>query len=141
MEWKARKNVANSEPVSLIGHAVQVRLKGVCPFTANLNPGFCPYPAFDAAQAGMPSRLNKRQQRELEEISALARPSSQIVESSDEEQNLPSKVTVGMGFTAVRSVDAEMCIPALIYGRSSLRQRMFLRAQAKIRPVPRNLAK
>lgn len=51
----------------------------------------------------MPPRLNKRQQRELEELSHLVGPSVDVV--TDEEA--PTTVSA-LGFAAVRAVVAEV---------------------------------
>lgn len=50
----------------------------------------------------MPPRLNKRQQREQEELATLGRPTDAIDESSEEEV-APKPVGPGAGFAAVRA--------------------------------------
>jgi hypothetical protein len=64
----------------------------------------------------MPPRLNKRQLRELEELSALASPGSQASdgEAKIEEEFTGSKSTPNAGFTAVSLLQPVVYVLCLI---------------------------
>ena len=51
----------------------------------------------------MPPRLNKRQQRELEELEALGKASSEVNPSSDDESTGIAALSTSGGFAAVSS--------------------------------------
>jgi hypothetical protein len=77
----------------------------------------------------MPPRLSKRQQRESEEIAALAGPSSRVAESSeDEDQKFLSQVSVGTGFAAVSS---GYRLISQAHDHSFLRQKSSRKVEAK----------